>query len=164
MRLQLPATAGDRIGIALALLLGGLAAYPWLAPVPAAVSVTRYATLRRAPALAAMPAFATFSAVFDRPLFSASRRPVAAAPAPDASSFVVAKYRLLGVVDTPGFRHALVSDGNRPREVREGEPLGGWIVTRIEHDGLVLSSAAGRMRLPLQREGPIGPSAPPLRR
>lgn len=161
MRLPLPATAGNRIAMALALLLGALAVYPWLAPVPANTgAMANGGASRRAPAVAPMPPLTTFSAVFDRPLFSASRRPPAAALPSKAELGAAANYRLIGVVDVPGSRHALVTDGNRTREVQEGETLGGWTLSRIEHDGLVLSSAAGRMLLPLRRDGPVTPPTP----
>ena len=164
MRFPLPAMTGNRIGVALALFIGVLAVYPWLAPIPADLAtVTSDDAQRRPPPLAVMPALTTFSAVFDRPLFSASRRPAVAAPSPNRDAATVANFRLLGVVEAPGLRHALVSDGGRAREVREGESLGGWTVTRIEHDGLLLSSAASRIELPLRPLRPPAPAAAPPR-
>src|SRR5437879_2617100 len=95
-----------------AVLLIGLAIWPWVAPIAAPGRPAPADADKATPAIAALPPLATFSGVFERPLFSPSRRPPAAAKAPVASSGVE-RYRLLGLVTAGETRRALLIDGNR---------------------------------------------------
>jgi hypothetical protein len=99
----------------------------------------------------ALPAPAAFAAIGERPLFSASRRPATAVS--NTVSSTAARYRLLGLITVGGARHGLVADGARRVEVGEGTALGGWTVTRIEPDRVVLSSPQGEAMLTLERAG-----------
>jgi hypothetical protein len=135
--------------LALAVLLAGLAAWPLL-PMrspprlrPAAVSPT--------PVLAKLPPATAFAAVAARPLFSPSRRPPAAVQGPVAASGLVERYRLIGVVDAGGEQRALLLDGTRRVRVEVGARLGGFAVSRIEHDRVVLTSPTGETVLPLRQ-------------
>ena len=139
-----------------AVLLAALAIYPWLAPLPAPpISAAASDRPAPAPAAAPLPPLATFSAVFERPLFAPSRRP-AESDKPAIPEAGLGRYQLLGVVDQGGARRALVADGGRAVEIAEGVALDGWTVTRIEQDRVLLSSPSGQTILRLRR-----PSATP---
>jgi hypothetical protein len=146
-----------------AVLLTMLAIWPWVAPV-AAPGRTAEATetLPPAPAIADLPSLATFRAVFERPIFSPSRRPPADGKAPVLGIGVAERYRLLGLVSAGEARRALLAEGTRRFEIAEGAALDGWTVARIEQDRVVLSSPSGEAELRLLRAGPNGmnPSAP----
>ena len=144
-------TRPDQLLAAAALALGALAVWPWIAPaLPPASSTGAAESIARTPAIAAMPPLATYAAVFERPLFSPSRRPPAEgkAPAVDADA---GRYRLLGLLAAGKTRRALIADGNRRIEVGEGATLGASTVARIEHDRVVLSSPSGQSEMRLRR-------------
>ncbi|HLY44327.1 MAG TPA: hypothetical protein VKQ73_02005 [Stellaceae bacterium] len=143
------------------LLLLVLAAYPWLAPISApaglaAAAEARPATLQISP----LPPLRMFAAVFERPLFSTTRRPSPAEPISPGAGSVAGRYQLLGVVSAGGDRRALVADGARRFEVVAGATLDGWTVARIEHDRLVLSLAGDERVLRLRRAS-ASPTEPP---
>jgi membrane-associated protease RseP (regulator of RpoE activity) len=136
---------------ALALALAGLAAWPWL--VPTAVPARPQAmagTAASAAALAPLPPVAAFAAMVERPLFAPSRRPEArAAAAAAAGPALASRYRLLGLVGVGAARKALLAEGARRFEVKEGDALAGGKVVRIEQDRLVLSLPGGEVALRL---------------
>jgi hypothetical protein len=132
--------------------LTGLAIWPWVAPLAAPGLVAEAGTPPPAPAIADLPPLATFRAVFERPLFSPSRRPPAQAPVPGTGG--AARYRLLGVLTAGPTRRALLAEGKRRFEIAEGAALDGWTVARIEQDRVVLSSPGGETELRLHRAGP----------
>jgi hypothetical protein len=107
-----------------------------------------------APRLVHLPRFADVSATIERPLFSPSRRPVA--PEQEATLGIASRYRLQGLVIAGAARHAILSPvaGGPALELGEGDTVAGWTVTRIEHDRVVLSSAAGEATLALVRGAP----------
>jgi type II secretory pathway component PulC len=105
--------------------------------------------------LAALAPFVDYAATIERPLFSPSRRPEAAAAAPNASG-IASRYRLQGLVIAGTTRHALVTEiaGGHTQELGEGDALEGWTVTRIEQDRVTLTSPAGEATLALPRADP----------
>jgi general secretion pathway protein N len=147
-----------------AVLLAGLAVWPWLfGPSPArtaAVSGTEAAS--SAPPLSALPPLAKFSVISERPLFSPSRKPAPGAKAAPAGPGIEQRYRLLGLINTGSSRRALLAEGKRRFAIGEGEVLEGWTVARIEHDRIVLSGSAGEAVLMLQPAAtPDGWADPP---
>ena len=140
------ALAAANIAVAL------LAAWPWLPrPAPAQPPATAPAE-DTAPKLARPAPFSDFAETSDRPLFSATRRPV-----PGAGMLGVdGRYRLIGLVIAGAARHALIAPaaGGRALELGEGEAVEGWTVTRIERDRVVLSSPAGEATLGLTAAAP----------
>jgi hypothetical protein len=138
-----------------AMLLAGLAVWPWIEPVSApALSAGATDGGARAPALTVLPPLSTFAAVSERPLFSPSRRPPPDAQPPVSDGGGIGRYRLLGLVTAGETRRALVAEGNRRFEIAEGAVLGGWHVGRIEQDRVVLSSPTGEVELRLRRAEP----------
>jgi hypothetical protein len=147
-----------------AVLLSLLAIWPWVAPQAAPGRATAAAdTPPPPPAIADLPPLATFRAVFERPLFSPSRRPPADEATPVLGIGIAERYRLLGLLTAGQARRALLAEGARRFEVAEGAALDGWTVTRIEQDRVVLSSPGGETELRLHRAGRNGvdPSANP---
>lgn len=133
-----------------------LAALP--APCPAA-------------AQSAPPVEAQLRDIQERPLFARSRKagggpqePAAAsaeapAPAVDATPSTLAAAdvgaQVMGVLIAPPVRKALLRFGSAPPEwVAEGASAEGWRVSRIEDAGVVLSGAAGDIRLDLHEPSP----------
>jgi len=140
----------NHVAAGMAILLIALAIWPWVAP-DSAPERSAPADLPSAPPLiAALPALATYSAVFERPLFTPSRRP-AATPGAAVANTAVERYRLIGLLASGELRRALLADGDRRFEIAEGAALDGWTVARIEQDRIVLSSPAGKTVLKLRR-------------
>jgi hypothetical protein len=138
-----------------AVTLCALAIYPWLAP-PADPAVSARPRERPSSMLvvAPLPALATFSAVFERPLFSPLRRPPSAAGPPVAENGLPPRYQLVGVVRAGAVRRALIIEGANRRDVIEGGVLDGWTIAHIEQDRVLLSSpSGGRSVLKLRRAG-----------
>jgi hypothetical protein len=134
---------------AIILVFGTVAAWPWLVAPPLPAGPAPAPTT--APiALAALSPLADFSAIVERPLFAPSRRPdVSTAAAAPAGPGIELRYRLLGVIGIGPDRRALIADGVRRFEVKAGDRLDAWSVTRVEPDRLVLSSPGGETVLKL---------------
>jgi hypothetical protein len=146
-----------------AVLLTVLAIWPWVAPVAAPRRAAEAAdTPPPPPAIADLAPLAAFRAVFERPMFSPSRRPPADGKVPQLGIGIAERYRLLGLVSAGDARRALLAEGTRRFEIAEGAALDGWTVARIEQDRVVLSSPSGETELRLYRAVPNGvnPSAP----
>jgi hypothetical protein len=160
--LRLPWAARPRVNdvlVAAAIMLAGVALYPWLAPaaMPDAPGVSADMP-SSASAIAPLPPASNFSAVLDRPLFSPSRRPPARQD--PIGSGLAGRYQLLGLISAGDARHALIADGDRRFEIAEGAALDGWTVARIEQDRVVLSSSVGRTVLTLRRAAAVGAETP----
>jgi hypothetical protein len=97
-----------------------------------------------------LPPLARFASISERPLFSPSRKPAPGEKAAPAGPGIEQRYRLLGLMNTGDSRRALLAEGKRRFAIAEGGSLEGWRVARIEHDRVVLSSAAGEVVLSLQ--------------
>jgi hypothetical protein len=151
-----------------AVLFTVLAIWPWVAPLSAPGPAAEAAqTPPPAPAIADLAPLATFPAVFERPLFSPSRRPPPNEKAPVLGTGGAERYRLLGLMTAGQTRRALLADGSRRFEIAEGAAFDGWIVARIEQDRVVLSSPSGETELRLRRTGghrgdPPAPQKPML--
>lgn len=136
------------------------------ATIAAAAPVGAPASAQTAP-----PVEAQLREIQERPLFARSRKagggpqePVAASaevpativettPAALATSDVGAQ--VMGVLIAPPVRKALLRFGSAPPEwVAEGTSAEGWRVSRIEDGGVVLSGAAGDIRLDLHEPAP----------
>jgi general secretion pathway protein N len=157
--MSLPLPARPRLNHVLAgaaVLLSAAAVYPWLAAQSIPAIATGAAEIpRTAAAITPLPPLASFPAVFERPLFSPSRRPPAIEKPPALGSGLGGRYQLLGLVSAGGTRRALIADGNRRVEIAEGAALDGWTVARIEQDRVVLSSPEGQTVLKLRRAGGV---------
>lgn len=154
---------------AVAAVLIVLAVWPWVHS-PASVQAASASTDQSAaaPALPALPPLARFSAIGERPLFSASRRPAPGEKAVPAGPGIEQRYHLLGIIDTGTSRRALLAEGKRRFVIAEGAGLDGWTVAHIEHERIVLSSSVGEAVLLLQPtpagEGWTEPAPPPVTR
>ena len=147
-------------GLVVAVLLVGLAAWPWLSPIPASTRTPPAGDgMPAAVALPPLPAAEAFAATADRPLFSPSRRPRASAAAMPARA-TEPRYRLLGVITVGDDRRALIAAGARHVEVREGGRFEGGVVRRIEEDRVIVTGAEGEVVLSLPH-GAAATSAPP---
>jgi hypothetical protein len=139
-----------------------LAIWPWLQESAGPVRATAASSLQDAPAIAALPPLAEFSATTERPLFAPSRRPSPGAAPPGASA-IESRYRLQGLVIAGNSRRALVAEiaSGRRFEVGEGEAIEGWIVRRIERNAITLASPSGEATLTLRGTGGAAPSPRP---
>ena len=126
--------------------LGGRVYDEWqLSQQPVRIDEPSPAAAAPAPAAEAplvTPAAGAFAAIVERPLFSPTRRPPAAAPPPAPAPEVVAAptplapmdFSLAGVVISGGTRSALVqmqADGRQVR-VAEGGAIDGWTLVTVE--------------------------------
>jgi len=97
-----------------------------------------------------------FALVWQKPLFSPDRRPVAHAAAGGSS---LGDLELTGIILTPGLRMALLHDRNGDRQVRlrEGEALpdGSVKLVELRPRSALFDSAAGRTELKLPAGAPI---------
>jgi general secretion pathway protein N len=146
--IALPAPRRDHGLAALAVLFAGVAGWPWLISpnVPDRPAASQAAPA--APTVAALPPLTSFAAIVERPLFAPTRRPDPARTGP-AGPAIETRYRLLGLMSAGRDRKALIADGARRFELKEGDALDGWTVTHVEQDRLVLSSPAGQAVLKL---------------
>lgn len=96
-----------------------------------------------------LPPPETFAEVAERPLFSSSRRPIAA----EASSAVVQPLSasLAGIVISPSASSIIVMHGDPPTLMRlkEGDDLDGWSIRSIEPNRVVLRRGAEEQQLKL---------------
>jgi hypothetical protein len=111
-----------------------------------------------------VPVEAQLRDILERPLFARSRQPgggpVEAAVAPRPPDAVVQEPRavpaediavqVMGVLIAPPTRKALLRFGDAPPEwLAEGASAEGWRVSLVEEAGVVLTGAAGDVRLDL---------------
>lgn len=140
---------------------------------------TRTAVAALALALVLVPAVAAERAppvelqlrdIQERPLFARSRKAgggpqepaatePAVPPAPAAAATGPApgevEAQVMGVLIVPPVRKALLRFGSAPPEwIAEGASAEGWLVSRIEDGGVVLSGAGGDVRLDLHEPAP----------
>ena len=99
-----------------------------------------------------------FAAVWQRPLFSPNRQPIARAA--DGGSNL-GDLQLTGIILTPSLRMALLHDKNGNRELRlqQGQSLPDGSITLVEvrPRSVLLDSTAGRSELKLPAGAPIDP-------
>ncbi|MCW5724709.1 MAG: hypothetical protein KIS81_07100 [Maricaulaceae bacterium] len=105
-----------------------------------------------------LPAFDRFSAIDQRPLFSAARRPperpapVAPVITAQARETGAPAFQVTGVVSGPGRPSAaLIRQGADNRRLYAGETFEGWRIESVETDGVVVSRDGERWRLPVGR-------------
>lgn len=143
------------LGALLLLLLGGLGrGVRWdsprpLAPLPPAASA---ADLPRPVPLQ------HFALVWQKPLFSPDRKPVARAAEGGSN---LGDLELTGIILTPSLQMALLRDRNADREVRlrrgESLPDGSVKLVELHPRSAVFDSATGRTELKLPAGAPIDP-------
>ena len=136
---------------AVVVLLAMVAIWPWIAPAPQPSRPAEPDNTPPPPTHVDLRPLQAYSEVFDRPLFTPSRRPPPDAKLSASQSGGSARYHLLGLVTDGEARRALISEGNRRFEIIEGAALDGWTVAHIEQNRVVLSSPTGRMELRLHR-------------
>jgi len=174
--------SGPVLSLVVAALLAAALAALWLAPGPQArwrqwqapppqapqLDDVQAASLRANPA-----AQANYPAVVERPLFNPARRPqasasaaVAAPPAPSA----IEQIRLQGLVAGPTLTGVMLQEDGKPRFVRVGEAVGGWMLERVQARAAVFARAGQQREIALEvaaGEGarssaqPGGPAAAP---
>lgn len=144
---------GDRSLAALGPILIGVAVVPWLidpidfvglgAPREAEQNML-VSESPRAPRV--VPPLESLSATVERPIFTATRRPVKRAPSPD-KSLILGKYELTGRVISPGKRMILMRTpgGGSAFAVGQGEKVDGWLVTEVTATKIVLQAVDRRV-------------------
>ena len=147
--LRLPVLRRNHMLGGVAVLLTGLAIWPWLVPpTPATRPLAAPQTSAPARLLAPLPPLTTFVAIVERPLFAPSRRPPPGAAAIGPS--IESRYRLLGIVGSGPKKKAFIAEGAHRSEITEGDTLDGWTVKEIAQDRVLLSSPAGDASLKLK--------------
>jgi general secretion pathway protein N len=141
------------LGAAFALLLGGVGRQPHWSPPRAMAPLPPPAN----PADLPVPLpLSHFALVWQKPLFSPDRKPVARAA--DGGSNL-GDLQLTGVIITPGLRMALLHDkqGNRELRLHEGESLPDGSVTLVEvrSRSALFDASGGRTELKLPAGAPI---------
>lgn len=141
------------LGAAFALLLGGIGRRPHWSPPRAMAPLPPAANPADLPAPLPLSRFAL---VWQKPLFSPDRKPVAHAA--DGGSNL-GDLELTGVILTPGLHMALLHDkqGDRQLRLREGEALPDGSVTLVEvrARSALFDAAGGRTELKLPAGAPI---------
>ena len=132
----------------------GIAIYSELAdnsaPEASAPPAAPQAATMPPPEAFALPPLQSYSAVTERPLFSPGRKPappeLSSQPATNVSEFV-----LSGIVITDNEKVALIADAHAGSlaRYREGQIVGGWKLTSIEQDRIVLERGATRQEIKL---------------
>jgi general secretion pathway protein N len=111
----------------------------------------------RAAAMPATSPLAGFAEVWQRPLFMADRKPVAAAASDDASSNI-GDLELTGIIMTPGLKIALLRDRGKDTTVRvkEGTALadGHWTLASLTPRSAVFDNGGERRELTLKVAAP----------
>ena len=129
--------------LALCAALSAVAYGAWQAPIgretalPPVITKGTAATGTEARAPDALPPLSRFSEVTERPLFQQDRRGMVGA---GGGSAAFTDLTLAGVIVTPDTRQALIAHGD-PAEVvyrREGQSIGGWMLTSIQSDRVVV--------------------------
>jgi hypothetical protein len=135
------ATVATTLALAAAVIFLAVAPIPWLAGLetgPAAGADGPPQLPEPRPANA-------FAAVTERPLFTATRRPVAITRPPADANLVLGKYRLTGVIVAPGLRSMILAGGDgRSISVAEGTAIDGWTVREVTNARVVLENAGKR--------------------
>lgn len=152
--------------LALVLLLWVLGAAGWSPPAPVAPAIPETIYTPR-------PVFEAGqdNAMLERPLFWASRRPVA----PDAPPPVMVKdgfaedAQLIGMAGTGENLVALIRTEGTVVRLMRGEKLGSWRLDALDAEGVVFLGGKGdvrrlRMEHAPQDKGATAPSAPPAPR
>jgi hypothetical protein len=124
-----------------------------VAPAPSQPSTP---SARADPAFA-LPPLEAYRAIEARPLFWASRRPIAAAEGAAAAPSGLA---LLGVVEGKGETVALIRHGQPPQveRVHEGATVEGWTVTKVALGGVVLVNGGTEAELKPKAAPPTVPA------
>ena len=155
--------------VILCLALAGAALYQLLAPLPTSLGArtgrsagTEAGKGLQVPVLPRRLAGVDDGVIAQRPLFLPGRRPLAAPPASTAAAPAQARdadYALLGIVLTPKYRGAILQDRHSGTSVRvrEGDSLGGYRLTQVARDHVILTRDGKRKRLVL----PQPDAAPP---
>jgi hypothetical protein len=141
-------TASTGALFALAALLAGSAAWPWLTTYAPLVIAAAPGAAAPVPLPAADPQ--ALAAVLERPLFAQGRRPAVAAGAGAPVAASRAALRVEGVVDAGGRRRAILRREGTAASLHlaEGDTVDGWVVRAISPDRVVLVSPDGELVLP----------------
>lgn len=146
----------------LCLTFAGIAVAPWLidpldylAPGGGGAAAPDIEIRTVRPATLEAPAFDSLAIIVERPLFTATRRPApdieptpvaATAAKPPDKSLILGRYKLTGIVVSPGLRMVLVTEpgSRRTTAVALGAELDGWLVSEVEQHLIVLESNGRR--------------------
>jgi len=94
-----------------------------------------------------------FAELGERPPFSATRRAILSTP-DDNTALVLGRYRLSGVIVSPGDRSVILSGlNNRSLIVAEGETVDSWTVDEITAEKVVFTSGDRRQVFPVDQFG-----------
>jgi Type II secretion system protein C len=101
-----------------------------------------------------------FAAITERPVFSQSRRPAAAAPDSRATRRTLDGLILMGTVIGRDRRSALlrVPDSQTLQTVFEGQEVAGWTLEKVLPDRVVLSSNGDSMEVSIWKDRPPAPA------
>jgi hypothetical protein len=162
------------LGVLLLLVAGALAAllwWEWQQALQLEQHLARFRRIPRTPVppLALAPEFSLpdpqsgFPELLARPLFWASRRPLAPADGAGPAAFKKGQFLLVGVVLSPNWRGALLRDveSGRIERVAEGAQIRGLTLAELAADRalLRLGGDTEELRLVIQRSAP-GSSKP----
>ena len=148
-------TRGRLLTLILAGVLLAVALVPWLIPANRLVDARLPAAARSetsAPPPLALQPLEAYAATVERPLFTATRRaaPAGIAPAERTAGLILGRYRLTGVIVTPGKRSILLaSANNRTQTVVQGEAIDGWTLRSVERDRIVLENGGKQEVVPV---------------
>jgi hypothetical protein len=138
-------------------------------PPPAVAATVRTSAMTAGPAAAddRLPPLEDFAAVAERPLFHATRRPVAE-EVPVVAAAAPVNLFLYGVVieDARRIAHLQAPPEGRVRALRVGDSIDGWKVAEIHTNRVVLREGARRqtvhLRKPADAEGAAAGASDPV--
>ncbi len=158
------APAGERLLVSVlglsSMILLGVALVPWLfdpadylAAGPGAQATVGLAEAPMTPRFDPPP-IEQFSAIVERPIFTATRRtarrqPVAPSAPASSAGLILGRYQVVGVVVTPGNRRVLLKrvGGAETIRLKEGEEIDGWTLVNVTRDDVVLESGGRREKI-----------------
>ena len=161
------ASAGERLLVSVlglsAMIFLGVALVPWLvdpteylAAGPGVQAMTEVAEPPMAPRLE-LPPIEQFSAMVERPIFTATRRtvrrqPVARSAPASSGGLILGRYQVIGVVVAPGNRLVLLKrlGGAETIRLKQGEEIDGWTLVEVTRDDLVLESGGRREKIEIR--------------
>lgn len=141
-------------------LLGAIAVLPWLIdPMPGQAGPEIAAPAPQTPIDFNDPGpLESYDEIIQRPVFVASRRPLAAPVPPTGQTgetLLLERYPVVGVVIAGQKRLVLIrkAAGDTVSRIEQGAALDGWILTEVSRERLVLEKDGTRKEVTLQNNG-----------
>lgn len=142
-----------QLAITSALVLTLIDQWQTVPPSPTEPAITPVVPASSPPQSATLSPLADSAAILSRPLFNASRRPVASVNAirRDIGRADLSDWRLTGIIAGGSVSVALFFNDNDNKAIRLGMQLDGWTLTRIETTSVTLTSGDQKIRLQLHK-------------